>query len=78
MPHASFAQTIHLIAVLAIPLLFAITLHEAAHGWIASKLGDNTALMLGRVTANPIKHIDLVGTIIVPILIASISPFIFG
>ena len=75
---ASITQTLHLVAILAIPLLLAITLHEASHGWIASKLGDNTALMLGRVSANPLKHIDLIGTIIVPILIASISPFIFG
>ena len=75
---ASLAQTLHLVAILAIPLLLAITLHEAAHGWVANKLGDNTALLLGRVSANPLKHIDLIGTIIVPILIASISPFIFG
>ena len=78
MDHASLLRTLHLIAILAIPLLFAITLHEAAHGWVASKLGDNTALSLGRVSANPLKHIDLVGTILVPIVIASFSNFIFG
>ena len=74
----SLLQTLHLVAILAIPLLLAITLHEAAHGWMANKLGDNTALLLGRVSANPLRHIDLVGTIVVPIIIASISPFIFG
>ena len=54
------------IAVYAIPLIFAITMHESAHGWMASRYGDMTASMLGRVTLNPIPHIDLVGTIIVP------------
>ena len=52
---------IQMIAIAILPLIFAITLHEAAHGWVASKLGDKTALQLGRVTLNPIKHIDLVG-----------------
>ncbi|MDB4026920.1 site-2 protease family protein [Candidatus Thioglobus sp.] len=62
-----------------IPLLFAITLHEAAHGWVASKLGDHTARMMGRVTLNPVKHIDLVGTIAIPLLLLiSSSGFIFG
>ena len=51
------------IAVYAIPVLFAITLHEAAHGYVARMFGDNTAYVLGRVTLNPIKHIDPVGTI---------------
>lgn len=54
------------IAVYAIPLIFAITMHESAHGWVASRYGDMTASMLGRVTLNPIPHIDLIGTIIVP------------
>lgn len=66
------------IAVWAIPILFAITVHEAAHGWVASKLGDKTALLMGRVTLNPIPHIDLVGTVIVPIICLILSPFIFG
>ena len=62
-----------------IPLLFAITLHEAAHGWIASKLGDHTARMMGRVTLDPIKHIDPIGTIAIPlVLLLSSSGFIFG
>jgi len=58
---------------------FAITLHEAAHGWVASKLGDHTARMMGRVTLNPVKHIDPVGTIVVPIALLIMSTgFIFG
>ena len=62
-----------------IPLLFAITLHEAAHGWAASKLGDHTARLMGRVTLNPVKHIDPVGTILVPLLLVIMSVgFIFG
>ena len=62
-----------------IPVLFAITLHEAAHGWVASKLGDHTARMMGRVTLNPVKHIDPVGTIVVPIALLIMSTgFIFG
>ena len=62
-----------------IPVLFAITLHEAAHGWIASKFGDHTARMMGRVTLNPVKHIDPVGTILVPAALLIMSTgFIFG
>ena len=63
-----------------IPLLFAITLHEAAHGWVASKLGDHTARMMGRVTLNPIKHVDPVGTILVPLALLLMPGvgFIFG
>ena len=62
-----------------IPLLFAITPHEAAHGWVASKLGDHTARMMGRVTLDPTKHIDPIGTIAIPlVLLLSSSGFIFG
>ena len=62
-----------------IPLVFAITLHEAAHGWVASKLGDHTARMMGRVTLDPTKHIDPIGTIAIPlVLLLSSSGFIFG
>ena len=60
------ANAIQIICVYAIPLIFAITLHEAAHGWAAKKLGDDTAWILGRVTANPVPHIDPVGTVLVP------------
>ena len=62
-----------------IPVLLAITLHEAAHGWMASKFGDHTARMMGRVTLNPVKHIDPVGTIVVPLALLVMSTgFIFG
>lgn len=67
------------ISVWALPLLFAITLHEAAHAWAAWKLGDNTAKMLGRVSFNPLIHIDPFGTVILPlILLVSGSGFMFG
>jgi Zn-dependent protease len=66
------------LAISIIPLLFAITLHEVAHGWVASKLGDKTAQILGRLTLNPLKHIDLVGTIVVPITLFFLGGFIFG
>lgn len=62
----------------AIPLLFAITLHEVAHGYMANQLGDSTASMLGRLTLNPVKHVDLIGTIILPILTIMIGGFVFG
>ena len=69
-----------LIAVYAIPAILAITLHEAAHALVASRLGDPTARMLGRVTANPVKHVDPVGTLLVPLLILFVSKggMIFG
>ena len=72
------------IAVFAIPVIFAITLHEAAHGFIAMKFGDRTAWMLGRVTANPLKHIDPIGTIGLPLFLLLMSKlaggpaFLFG
>lgn len=66
------------IAVWAIPVIFAITVHEVAHGWVARRLGDPTAMMLGRLTLNPIKHIDPVGTLLVPALMFMVSPFVFG
>jgi len=66
------------VIVLALPILFAITVHEVAHGWVASKLGDKTALMLGRLTLNPLKHIDLVGTVILPLMLLFLGGFIFG
>lgn len=61
-----FGSIIQTIAIYAIPLIFAITIHETAHGYVARILGDNTAWMLGRLTLNPVKHIDPVGTILVP------------
>lgn len=67
------------VSIQAIPLLLAITFHEAAHGWVAYKKGDPTAKMLGRVTLNPLAHIDPFGTILLPaILILMRSPFLFG
>jgi len=62
-----------------IPVLLAITLHEAAHGWAAWRLGDDTAKRLGRVTANPIRHVDPLGTVVVPGMLFVIgAPFLFG
>jgi Zn-dependent protease len=71
------------IIVWILPVVFAITVHEVAHGWVAKKYGDNTADSQGRLTLNPIKHIDLVGTIIIPALLLIImlktgTGFIFG
>ena len=66
------------IAIWTLPVLMAITLHEAAHGWVASKLGDKTAQMLGRVTINPLKHIDPIGTLLVPIVLLILGGFVFG
>lgn len=66
------------IAVWLLPVLFAITVHEVAHGWVANKLGDSTARMLGRLTLNPAKHIDLLGTVLVPALTLLTSGFVFG
>ncbi|KAB2319052.1 site-2 protease family protein [Betaproteobacteria bacterium SCN1] len=66
------------IAVFALPVIFAITLHEAAHGYVARYFGDTTAAALGRITANPIKHIDPVGTILVPLAILLTSKLLGG
>jgi Zn-dependent protease len=66
------------ICVNALPLILAITLHEAAHGYVARMLGDNTAYMLGRVTLNPAKHIDPVGTIAFPLLSMLMGGVLFG
>ncbi len=71
-------KIIYTAAVWALPVLFAITLHEVAHGWVASKLGDSTAKMLGRLSLNPIKHIDPIGTIVVPLVMVLVSGFAFG
>jgi len=73
-------HTVRLIALYAIPGIFAITLHEAAHGYAARHFGDFTAYQAGRITLNPIRHIDAMGTIVIPILIliASQGKFAFG
>lgn len=76
MPELDLIQKI---AVFALPLVLAITVHEAAHGYAARFFGDRTAELLGRLTLNPIKHIDPVGTVLIPLLlIVSGSGFIFG
>lgn len=67
------------IVVWILPVVFAITVHEVAHGWVAKQFGDNTAKMQGRLTLNPIKHIDILGTIIIPgLLLITGTGFIFG
>lgn len=75
---SSIPDIAYTIAVWAAPILFAITLHEAAHGWVAYRLGDPTAKNLGRITLNPIKHIDPMGTVVVPLFLAMVSPFVLG
>ena len=73
-------STLQQITIWILPILFAITVHEAAHGWAAFKLGDDTAKQLGRITLNPIKHIDPIGTILLPLvlLVVSAGQFVFG
>ena len=67
------------ISIWALPVLLAIVLHEYAHGWVANKLGDDTAQWMGRLTLNPIKHIDLIGTILIPLALLIMSAgFVFG
>ena len=75
-----FASTVQRLIIAAIPILVAITFHEVAHGFVANKLGDPTAKMMGRLTLNPIAHIDPIGTIIVPVMLFILSngAFIFG
>ncbi len=75
-----FAQIVQTVALYALPVLFAITVHEAAHGYAARHFGDNTAHMMGRITLNPLKHIDPVGTIAMPLLLyfATSGAFLFG
>jgi Zn-dependent protease len=73
------ANIIHLATIWVIPVIVAVTFHEAAHGFVAHLLGDDTAWRLGRVSFNPLKHIDPVGTILLPgILLLLRSPFLFG
>ncbi|MEN9904406.1 MAG: hypothetical protein RLZZ555_971 [Pseudomonadota bacterium] len=75
-----FAQIIQTVALYALPVLFAITVHEAAHGYAARHFGDNTAWSQGRITLNPIKHIDPVGTLLMPLVLyfATAGSFLFG
>jgi Zn-dependent protease len=69
---------IQTILIWALPVLFAITLHEAAHGWVANRLGDPTARKLGRITLNPLKHVDPMGTVVVPLALLFLSGFVIG
>lgn len=73
-------ELIQTVLIYALPVIFAITLHEAAHGYAALRLGDNTAAMLGRVTLNPLSHIDPLGTILLPLLLyfSTNGAFLFG
>ena len=76
MPDLSLVQKI---AIWIVPVLLGITVHEVAHGWVARKLGDNTAFMLGRLTLNPLKHVDPMGTILIPSMLLLLQAgFIFG
>ena len=76
-PSSDIIQTV---LIYALPVLFSITVHEAAHGYAARHFGDNTAYMLGRITLNPVKHIDPVGTILMPLLLyfSTSGAFVFG
>ncbi len=72
-------EQIQQLTVYALPLLFAITLHEAAHGYAARHFGDNTAYMMGRISLNPARHIDPIGTVLIPLVLLLFgSPFLFG
>jgi len=73
-----FDQLIQTIAIAAIPILFAITLHEAAHGYVARHFGDMTAYQQGRISLNPLRHIDPVGTILLPLLTLWMGGILFG
>jgi Zn-dependent protease len=75
-----YSNILQTVLIYALPVLFAITVHEAAHGYAARHFGDNTAWMLGRITLNPLKHIDPVGTILMPLLLffATSGAFLFG
>ena len=76
----NYTELLQTVLIYALPVLFAITVHEAAHGYAARHFGDNTAYMLGRITLNPIKHIDPVGTILMPLMLyfATSGAFLFG
>jgi len=73
--HLNFGQ----MAVMILPLMVGVILHEVAHGWVAEKLGDPTARLMGRISLNPLVHVDIFGTIILPLLLFLVnSPFLFG
>lgn len=72
------AKFLTILSIAALPILFAITLHEVAHGWVARSFGDRTAESQGRLSLNPIRHIDPIGTILVPIVLLWLGGFLFG
>lgn len=72
------SNLLYLIAVWAPPVLLAITLHEAAHGWVAHRLGDDTAARLGRISINPLRHIDPLGTVVIPLAMLLTTGFVIG
>lgn len=76
----NFPDLIQTVLIYALPVIFAITLHEAAHGYVAHRLGDNTAWMMGRVTLNPMPHIDPMGTLVIPAVLYVVTggTFLFG
>jgi Zn-dependent protease len=76
-PAMQFNELIRTVAIYAIPVIFAITLHEAAHGYVARHFGDKTAFMLGRISLNPMRHIDPIGTVLLPLLTLTLMK-VFG
>ena len=78
MPDTDVAAKIQLLSAAVIPVLFAITLHEVSHGWVARLCGDRTAELLGRLTVNPIKHLDPVGSVLVPLVLTFLNLPPFG
>ena len=78
MPDMDVAASIQLLSAAIIPVLFAVTLHEVSHGWVARRFGDRTAELLGRLTLNPVKHIDPVGSVAVPLVLTFLNLPPFG
>ncbi len=72
------AEVIQQISIYALPFILAVTLHETAHAWVADKKGDPTARQLGRISLNPLVHIDLFGTVIIPLILLATTGFMFG
>lgn len=75
---SSLSQILHTISYMGLPLLFAMVLHEYAHGWVAGRCGDSTAKLQGRLTVNPLAHIDPLGTVILPLMCLLFGNFLFG
>lgn len=75
---SSLSHILHTLSYMGLPLLFAMVLHEYAHGWVAAKCGDSTAKLQGRLTVNPLAHIDPLGTVILPLMCLLIGSFLFG